>query len=129
VERIGVVLVDMPRILREIVRASVGAGDDFAVLAELPDAEHLADVAAETDASFVITDAVTATPESVERLLTLRPQLRVLGIGGDGRQTFLYELRPQRIPLGEMSPGTLVEVMRVASRPTTPPPTTTPPAP
>jgi DNA-binding NarL/FixJ family response regulator len=115
-DRIGVVLVDMPRMLRQILRTSVQAHPDFSVLAELPDAEHLADVAAETDTRFVITDAATATREGVERLLALRPQIRVLGIERDGRETFLYELRPQRIPLGEVSSETLVDVMRVALR-------------
>lgn len=40
------------------------------------------------------------------------PLLRVLGIVGHGLHTFVYELRPQRTPIGEMSPSDLVTLVR-----------------
>jgi DNA-binding NarL/FixJ family response regulator len=40
------------------------------------------------------------------------PMLRVIGIVADGRQAFVYELRPQRTALGELSPRDLVTIVR-----------------
>ena len=40
-------------------------------------------------------------------LLLRRPRLKVLAIAHDGRTGSLYELRPRRVPLGEMSADVL----------------------
>jgi len=43
----------------------------------------------------------------------------VLVVSADGRETALFELRPQRTPLGEVSPQTIVDAIRGACRATT----------
>jgi len=40
------------------------------------------------------------------------PQLRVLGIAMDGSRASVYELRPHRVVLGELSVDTLVAAVR-----------------
>jgi hypothetical protein len=50
-------------------------------------------------------------PEPLEEALNDRPRMKVLTVLGDGSQTFLYELRPCRTALGEISPETLLEAV------------------
>ena len=47
-------------------------------------------------------------------LLTRRPQLKVLAVADNGRGSSLYEMRPQRVPLGEITPQRLVMEIRKA---------------
>ena len=60
-----------------------------------------------------------------------QPLLGVVGVTGDARQTYLYELRPQPVSIGEVSPSGLAEAIRAAAlrrpravsrRPNGPPP-------
>jgi DNA-binding NarL/FixJ family response regulator len=112
---IRVLIVDMPRMLREIVRRSVEADTDFTVVGELDDMASVVEAAERTEAQFVVADVGVTELAGVERLLEVLPHVKLLGIARDGRQGFLYELRPQRIPLGELSPETLLDVLRVAA--------------
>jgi hypothetical protein len=47
-----------------------------------------------------------------EALLFDRPRLRLLGISGDGSSGWIYELRPHREALGNVSPGELIAAVR-----------------
>ena len=42
-------------------------------------------------------------------------RLKVLSVAGDGKSSTLYELRPQRIPLGELSARRLCKAIRARS--------------
>ena len=55
--------------------------------------------------------------EPYARLMRRNPELTVLGITGDAKRAFLFELRPHRIPLGDASPDGLLGAIRAASRP------------
>jgi DNA-binding NarL/FixJ family response regulator len=46
------------------------------------------------------------------RLLFASPHSRVLALTTDARRSFLYELRPHRIFLGELSRGSLLAALR-----------------
>jgi hypothetical protein len=88
------------------------------VIRQQPDLELFSagdDVAAavgETDAEFVLLDA--AGQRECTELLARYPRLKVLSVEDDGRRGFLYELRPHRRPLGEMSPMRLIDALRVS---------------
>lgn len=49
-------------------------------------------------------------------LLDAYPELKVLAIADDGHQSFLYELRPQKIQLGEISAQRMIDAIRSAVR-------------
>jgi DNA-binding NarL/FixJ family response regulator len=53
-------------------------------------------------------------PGIASHLLSERPQLRILAVSPDGRRAFLCELRPQVVPLGELSPEGLADAIRTA---------------
>ena len=46
--------------------------------------------------------------EDVRQLVGAHRGLRALEVQSDGRESVLYELRPHRVPLGEISSDTLV---------------------
>jgi DNA-binding NarL/FixJ family response regulator len=102
----------MPQMLREIVKNVIRLQADMVVLGEFPPSTDIVAVVDRTDADFIVTDMRTAAWEQVVRLLEANPRVRVLGIADDGLQSYLYELRPHRVPLGEVSPQTLVDAIR-----------------
>ena len=109
-----IVLVNLPRMLREIIEDVVAAAPDLDVVETLDKPTGLIAVVDGAKADFLIAgdDAL----EDVGVLLRERPRLKVLAVAGDGRQTFLYELRPQEVSLGEVSPQNLLEAIRAAIR-------------
>jgi hypothetical protein len=122
VEPSKIVLFDLPRITREIIEQAVGAEPDmvivdgFAADASLADAS-LADAVGRSEPDFVISGRDYEFAE-VCAVLDERPRLRVLTVVEDGREATLYELRPTRTPLGEVSPQTIVEAIRGTRRAT-----------
>ena len=102
----------MPPILREIIERAVGGEPDLELVQSGPERSLRAAVEASA-AEFVISGADHDFAE-VARLLDERPRLRVLAVAGDGREAFLYELRPTRTALGEVSQQAIVDAIRRA---------------
>jgi len=117
VHRIRVVLAEMPRMLRDIVQTILAAQPDVA-LATAHGGATLAETLGTLDAADAPDVVILAEPlpnaEDYASVLYARPRLRLVGISSDGRNAHLYELRPQRIALGALSPDTLVDVVRAA---------------
>jgi DNA-binding NarL/FixJ family response regulator len=110
-DRTRIVLIDMPRMLREIIREVVAAEPGAEVVAEFGEPVDLVPAVLAHRAGFVILGADLAAGE-VARLLDELPRTRVLGVADDGGQSFLYELRPHMVELGEISPERLLEAIR-----------------
>ena len=111
-EPISIVLVGLPRMLRDIIEQAVTPEPDMVIVSD-PREPSLAATVERTGADFVILGR-DAGPTEVDGLLCENPRLRVLAVAGDGREAFLYELRPTRTPLGEISPRTIVDAIRSA---------------
>jgi len=112
--RTYLLLVDMPRMLGEIVTDALEAEADFEVLGEVEGAAVREAVERQPVDVVVVghdDDALAAG------LLDVRPRLKVLGVIDDGRDAALYELRPHRALVGELSPERLVAVIREAGPP------------
>ncbi len=110
-----VVLVDMPRMLHDIVKGLISADAGMRVSADLADASGLREALSRQPAHLVIAGAEAVDPADVDELLAERPRVRVLTIDGDGRDAVLYELRPHRVRLGEVSPERLLATIRPAA--------------
>jgi DNA-binding NarL/FixJ family response regulator len=104
--------------LREIIERAVTGQPDMEIVDELPHDQMRAEALMRTAADVVIS-AGNHDPGAVQQLLEELPRLKVLVVSGDGRDTALYELRPTRTPLGEVSPQTIVDAIRGACRATT----------
>ena len=111
-ERTRIVLIDMPPLLREIVRDAVAREPDFELVAEHEDAPDVRDTLEHDGADFVIVGSDAAAAACVSSLVAAQRGMRALELRADGRESVLYELRPHRVPLGEISAETLVRSIR-----------------
>ena len=113
---IRVLLIDMPQMLREIIRRSLARDGRFEIVGEYT--EHVSiDIAVDrSKADYVIVGADVFESRSVrQRVLEEGPQVRVLAVRPDGAQTTLHRLRVEEVELGELSVERLVEVMTDAA--------------
>jgi DNA-binding NarL/FixJ family response regulator len=113
-EQTRVVLIGMPRMLREIVREVVWAEPDLAVVGEFNDQDAARQAIDAERATVVITALEEAPHIDFAHLLSEHPHLRVVSLSADGSESFLCELRPHEQMLGELSPQALVAVIRGA---------------
>jgi hypothetical protein len=120
VNRIRIALMNLQPKLREIIEDAVRDASDMEMVdADVQSAPRIEALA--VDVAIV----GTSDPDDLQlpaRLLSETPRLRVLMIATSGRAAALYELRPQRTTLGEMSAPELMRAIRasVASRYATP---------
>jgi hypothetical protein len=108
---VHVLLIALPEMLSEIVREILSHEPGIAIAAEVADVS-----AAEVrpaDVAIVGSDG-EELPDPWEELLFEHPRMKVLTVSSDGRTTFLFELRPHREALGEVSPATLIDAVRAA---------------
>jgi DNA-binding NarL/FixJ family response regulator len=109
-ECIRIVLIDMPPLLRDVVRNAIAGEPDLDVVSERSVAE-LGEAVEEDAPDFVIvgTDVASANVRAVVRP---RGGVRALELHSDGKESVLYELRPHRVSLGEISSDTLLRTIR-----------------
>jgi DNA-binding NarL/FixJ family response regulator len=116
-EPIRILLADMPRTLEELVSEAVSTQPDMEVVGTVSDGESLLAATRRARAQLVV---VAASEDAVEqryrRVVLQQPNVRVLALSEDGRETTLYEVRPHRVALGELSPGQLADAIRAALR-------------
>lgn len=107
-----IVLIDMSPLLREIVRETLGREPGFDVVAEHEGGVDVREAVQAGDADFVVLGA-DATASAVTRALVVEgARLRALEVHADGLESVLYELRPHRVSLGEISPEMLLTTIR-----------------
>lgn len=111
---IQVVLVDLGGMLKEIVREILTSEPDVAVT-ELEGGEEALSLLAEGVNVVILAESSPNALPLASRLLVERPHVRVLSLTSSGRECHVYELRPQRVPLGEVSPEALVAAVREAA--------------
>jgi DNA-binding NarL/FixJ family response regulator len=101
--------------LRSIIADTIATQPDMQIVGNGLTAAGLAKAAESTNADVVIlaSDGLAGDEESNE-ILYGRSRPKVIEISDQGRNGSLYELRPCRVPLGEMSPPRLLETIRGA---------------
>jgi hypothetical protein len=109
-EQLPVVLVDMPQMLREIVKLSLPG--DMRVVREIASADDLVAVAAETGAEVFIGDMASGVPGAAPRVFDRFPHPLVVALDGVGRRGVVYTLRPHAKPMGVLSPQRLLTTIR-----------------
>jgi hypothetical protein len=110
--QVRIVLVELRGILHDVIRGIVEVQRDMAVVGDLDRADNLVRTIAETDAAFVIWGVGDDVSDFYPDVLHQWPGVKVLAVQGEGRQGFLWEMRPTRAPLGELSPGRLIAALR-----------------
>jgi DNA-binding NarL/FixJ family response regulator len=118
-ERIQILLVDMPLMLREMIEQAVAAQPDMNVVAAVAAASALVSAARETKPEFVIfglEDGEDDFPADCLEVLEEHPRTKALGIRAAAGLAYLYELRPERTAIGEVSPDDIVTTIRTVAR-------------
>ena len=114
--RIRVVIANMPRLLHDIVHSVLSAESDIEIDAASLASREIPAATALREVDVVIVAEPELADMNYESLLYQHPRLRLVAIAGDGRAADLYELRPCRISLGELSPRTLVDAVHLPPR-------------
>jgi DNA-binding NarL/FixJ family response regulator len=109
-ERTRILLADMPQMLRDIVAGILVPEPDLEVVAETAAVNGLPDAVSRFGADVVIVGR--DDPSLATTLMEGAPRIKVLAVTAGGRESWLYELRPQRVSLGEISPQRLVDEIR-----------------
>jgi DNA-binding NarL/FixJ family response regulator len=110
--RIHILLAGVPPLLVDLLHHIVASEPDMAVVGRVSDGDLLT-AAQRTGADVIlIGQKAKESREQYEELLLRQPRLKVLTIADDGKTGSLYELRPQRIPLGEVSADVLCAAIR-----------------
>jgi DNA-binding NarL/FixJ family response regulator len=112
VERTRIVLIDMSPLLREIVRGVLKSQPDLEVVGEHDAVVDVRETVERDDADFVIVGTDAAAETCMRSVVGAGLGVRALEVRSDGRECVLYELRPHRVPLGEISPATLLSTIR-----------------
>jgi chemotaxis response regulator CheB len=95
--------------LLDIVGEALNAQPDMEVVEADPGASLL-HLAGRSRPDVVIIGA--DDPSIASDLVMALPRLKVLAVTGTGYDASLYELRPHKVQLGEVTPRTLVEEIR-----------------
>ncbi|MEA2588616.1 MAG: hypothetical protein QOH66_1543 [Actinomycetota bacterium] len=98
--------------LTEIVRGIVEPEPECQVVGEFPGTDLHANSLLTADADVLIVGSDEVREDDVAQIIKDCCRLRILGLSSDGSRALLHELRPQRIPLGELSPARLLSVVR-----------------
>jgi hypothetical protein len=116
VQPIHILLYSMPRLLHELIRESLDGEEDLAFAGVYASADDLGPALERLRGERYVLIGGTNGPDTgkLRELLGRHPQAKLLALAQDGRETFLYELRPHRQPLGSLSPETLVAAVRAA---------------
>jgi DNA-binding NarL/FixJ family response regulator len=105
-----VILVNMPQMLREIVRTVVSDEPDLEIVAEFEDPEAYRTI--DEGEPYVFITSLRDGATAVDRFFGAGTKNCVLAVSADGSETALYELRPRVCSLGEISPEMLVAAIR-----------------
>jgi hypothetical protein len=112
-DTIRVVLLEMPQMLRDILKTTIAGHPDIELIDEPPDdAEKLRAM----PHVVLVGTAAPSDADSKTTLLSRWPRARIIAVEVSGRQTSLYELRPYKTELGQLSPSELLEGIRAAAR-------------
>jgi hypothetical protein len=110
-----VLIFPLPRLLHDIIHELLSdvAGVE---LVDCPSGVGgIAEAAVQTNAHLVIASERQAQPQAARALLQRMPRAHALAVSHDGRSAVLYDLRPHRCPIGELSAATVRAAVRAAS--------------
>jgi DNA-binding NarL/FixJ family response regulator len=111
-ERTRIVLIDAAPLLREILREIIMHEPDLALVAEHEAVVDVRKTVERDAADFVVVGRDAASADDVRAMVGAGLGVRALEVYSDGKESVLYELRPHRVRLGEISSDTLLGTIR-----------------
>jgi chemotaxis response regulator CheB len=113
-KRIRILLLEMAPMLLDIVANIVADQPDMDIVPNPVSETDLLRAAERGNADVIILSRKAPLDGEYDEVLYSRAHLKVIEIEGEGRRGSLYELRPHRVPLGEMSPAGLLDAIRAS---------------
>jgi hypothetical protein len=111
--RIQILIAGMPQFLADVIRASLLEHADMQLIDETCSVNHFLSAGNTVTPDVVIVGLDDASlPSFCQPLLYGNPHMKVLAVSMTGNGTALYELRPHRIALGNVTPTGLVDAIR-----------------
>lgn len=108
-----VAIVDLPRVMREIIRDLLSDEQGLRLVVEASADVDLSGLVDATRADVIVMSLPdVGLPREAGHMLAQHPGVRLLGVVADGRDAILYELRPHHRSLGDVSPSALVAALR-----------------
>jgi DNA-binding NarL/FixJ family response regulator len=118
VVRIGILLVEMPRMLLDVIGEVLGVESDIDVVAAGVEAHELMQRVERDHPDVVVLWAdVGVPPAQCEELLRRFPWLAVLALENAGQSASVYMMQTMRFRVSEISQGDLVKAIRRAADP------------
>jgi hypothetical protein len=113
---VKVLIGDLPNMLSDVVEHLLEGQSEFALVGRPVGSGDLLPVACSTRPDVVIIElADPELPPIGEALLRQVPAVGVLGVIPNDGRAFLYQLRPRRVALGELSAEGLLQAVRAAA--------------
>ena len=114
-ERLRVLLVDMPRLVCDMIERAVRAQPDMVVVDVVGQVQELVDAVDRTQPHLVVVGLKNGgLPPECDDALSGQPGLKVLGIESEVGSALLYELTSRRQAIGTVSPADVVQAIRAA---------------
>lgn len=114
---IRVALVGLPPLLHDIVIRLVADQSDLEVVGQYRQYEELFVSDNESAPDVIVIGIGDGDVNGIcGRLLAQHPQVKIVAVGGEGRRVFLYDLRPHKVAVGEVSPEELLQAIRISVR-------------
>ena len=112
VSDVRVIVGKVPRLLGEIVTTVLAKEQGISVIGEAESADELLDLCARAQPDLVVLGSIEIDAEEIGRQLLRRsPNAKVVALSENGRKTFVFELRPHKVEIGELSAKELVQVV------------------
>jgi DNA-binding NarL/FixJ family response regulator len=116
-DEIRVLLLSLRGIMHDLIEAVLKESPDVSVVAESTNPADVPALVARTGAEVVVCDLDESTASGVgARLFKPHLRVKVIAVQDDGRRAVLWELRPQRRELGDLSSRGFVEMVRQVAR-------------
>ena len=113
--QIRVLVFGIPEMLREIVIGLLAKEPDFDVIAPSNTLTGLSEAVQRYTPDVLVsgpTGAHNGAEASYAELFSAGLRFKVITVAEDGRYGYLYRLRPERVPLGELSSECLARAVR-----------------
>lgn len=108
-----ILLVDLPNLVHDMFARVIEREDSVHVVGHARDSAAIEQAVRETDPEYVIVGLDDGDlPPTCRRFLDDRAKVRLLGVAAVDGRAYLYELKPERLEIGSVSPGELIESIR-----------------
>ena len=110
---IRVIVGKVPKLLGEIITSAFVSENAMSVIGEARGDDELVGLCERTQPNVIVMGMIDENTEAVaHRLLTRCPLAKIVAFASEGRNTFLFELRPHKVELGMLSSDDLVRLVR-----------------